>query len=433
MTPAETFAAAVQAILERLLTDTGASRTTLRLDEPSLGFRMVEVVAEALASGQPSMKGESTINHRAAGTGLWLEENRRLLVQDDLSRTEFAAPVALTGGFGVKAQMLAPVERDGRLEGWVSIHEAKATRPWSPAPRPPELRRSHHPSRDAPETIMRHILNRRHALMLLGAGGAAAVGRSASAAPASLDAFKAAKVMKIGVEAAYVPFTYRDNTSKIVGFDIDAITAYLKPIGIVPEFIDTQWSGIIPALQSGRFEMVPTMSYTKERLERVLFSRPYADASQALLIRARDKDRIRTIEDMSGLVLGNKLGSAGATLQPRLEERLKAARGAGFKDVKIYDDHPAAYLALAQGTVDGVLNTLPTLGVVLRDRPTTYALVRDVGPKNSHGYAFRKEDTELAAFFDKRIGEMMASGELAALQDKWFGFRMDVPEAIPSF
>lgn len=131
MNTAESFTARVQEILDRLLAATGASRTTLRLDEPSLGLRMVEVVAEALAPGQGSMKGESTINHRAAGTGLWLEENRRLLVQEDLSRTEFAAPAALTGGFGVKAQMLAPVERDGRLEGWVSIHEAKSTRTWS--------------------------------------------------------------------------------------------------------------------------------------------------------------------------------------------------------------------------------------------------------------------------------------------------------------
>ena len=278
------------------------------------------------------------------------------------------------------------------------------------------------------------LLDRRQALALMGSGLAmAAWPRAAQAAPMTIDAVKQAGTLKVGVEAAYVPFTYRDNAGKIVGFDIEAIEAYVKPLGIKVEFIDTQWSGIIPALQAGRFEMVPTMSYTKERLERVLFSRPYADASQALLIRAKDKDRIKTIDDMSGLILGNKLGSAGETLRPKLEERLKAARGAGFKDVKIYDDHPSAYLALAQGTVDGVLNTLPTLGVVLRDRPATYSLVRDVGPKNAHGYAFRKEDKDLAAFFDMRIAEMTVSGELSALSEKWLGFKMDVPDAIPTF
>ena len=91
------------------------------------------------------------------------------------------------------------------------------------------------------------------------------------------------------------------------------------------------------------------MSYTKERLERVLFSIPYADASQALLIRSADKDKIKTIADMSGKVLGIKLGSPGETLKNRLETQLKTERGAGFKDVKTYDDHPAAYLALGAG------------------------------------------------------------------------------------
>ena len=275
--------------------------------------------------------------------------------------------------------------------------------------------------------------DRRTALALIGGGAAAAAfGRPAQAA-VSLDAIKAAGTVKVGCEAAYVPFTYRDNTGKIVGFDVDAVEAYFKPLGVKPDFIDTQWSGVIPALYAGRFELVPTMSYTKERMERVLFTRPYADASQALLVRARDKDKITTIDDMSGRVLGIKLGSPGETLKTRLEEKLKGARGAGFKDVKTYDDHPSAYLALGQGSVDGVLNTVPTLAVVMRDRPGLFAMVQNVGGQNAHGYALRKEDTELAAFLDKRIREMMASGEMAALQEKWFGFRMTVPGTSPSF
>src|SRR5207248_2063142 len=114
------------------------------------------------------------------------------------------------------------------------------------------------------------------------------------------------RVLAQQCQAAYVPFTYRDSSGKIVGFDVDVVGRYLAPIGVKAEFIDTQWSGVIPALYAGRFEMVPTMSYTKERLERVLFSIPYADASQALLIRSADKDKIKTIGDMSGRVLGVK-------------------------------------------------------------------------------------------------------------------------------
>jgi polar amino acid transport system substrate-binding protein len=249
----------------------------------------------------------------------------------------------------------------------------------------------------------------------------------------TVDKIKKAGELRIGCEAAYVPFTYRDKTAAIVGFDVEIIQKYLEPIGVKAMFIDTQWSGVIPALYAGRFDMIPTMSYTKERLERVRFSIPYADASQALLIRAGDKDKIKLIADMSNRVLGIKLGSPGETLKTRLDAQLKSDRGSGFKDIKTYDDHPAAYLALAQGSVDGVLNTVPTLSVVMRDRPGAFDMIQNVGQNNWHGYAFRKEDSDLADFFDKRIAEMKASGEIYKLQEKWFGFRMNLADKIPSF
>ena len=79
---------------------------------------------------------------------------------------------------------------------------------------------------------------------------------------------------------------------------------------------------------------------------------------------------------MSGRMLGVKLGSPGEVMRSPMDEQIKAARGEGFKGHKTYDDHPSAYLALSQGTVDGVLNTLPTLAKVKLDRPGHYEIVR---------------------------------------------------------
>jgi polar amino acid transport system substrate-binding protein len=142
--------------------------------------------------------------------------------------------------------------------------------------------------------MIQFSFDRRQMLQLLGTGAATGAlsswSHAVAAAPVTMEQIKKSGVLHVGCEAAYVPFTYRDSSGKIVGFDVDIVGRYLAPIGVKPDFIDTQWSGVIPALYAGRFDMVPTMSYTKERLERVLFSIPYADASQALLIRAADKD-----------------------------------------------------------------------------------------------------------------------------------------------
>ncbi len=118
-------------ILADLLKATRASRTTLRLDDARYGFDVSDVAAEALAPGQNSLRGQTSINQRAAATARWVEENRRLLVQHDLSRGEPRAPEALIRLYGVKAQMLAPIERAGRLDGWISVHEAGASRQWT--------------------------------------------------------------------------------------------------------------------------------------------------------------------------------------------------------------------------------------------------------------------------------------------------------------
>jgi maleate isomerase len=129
--PAGRLKARLDAIVAELRTVTRASRTTLRLDNPEHGFHVDDVAAEALAPGQRSLRGQTSIRQRAAATAQWIERHRRLLVQDDLAGAEPRPPGALVRLYGVKAQMLAPIVRDGRLEGWVSVHEARAARHWT--------------------------------------------------------------------------------------------------------------------------------------------------------------------------------------------------------------------------------------------------------------------------------------------------------------
>src|SRR6202022_1177606 len=107
---------------------------------------------------------------------------------------------------------------------------------------------------------------------------------------------------------------------------------------------------VIPALFAKKFDLVMSgLSYTAEREKKVAFSIPYVDASQAMLVRAADRGRITSMSQMNGKVLGLTTGSPGQTLEPKLDAALKAAGGPGFAQVKAFDDHPAAYMALAEG------------------------------------------------------------------------------------
>jgi polar amino acid transport system substrate-binding protein len=260
-----------------------------------------------------------------------------------------------------------------------------------------------------------------------------ALPRIAIAQSVTLDQIKKAGELRIGCEAAYVPFTYRQD-GKIVGYDVELADLICKALGVKPNFIDTAWAGVIPSLYAKKFDIIMSaMSYTKERLERVAFSIPYAEASQAMLIRSADGAKIKTVTDMNGRTLAVKLGSPGQILQERIDKELKSKGGGGFKEVRVFDDHPAAYVALAQNRVDGVLNTIPTLAMVLKDAPGRYAIVKGVGTDNWAGIAARKEDPEIIRFIDGELARLKADDRLYKLQEKWFGFRMTLTDKVPSF
>ena len=225
---------------------------------------------------------------------------------------------------------------------------------------------------------MTHV-SRRTLLGSLGAGLLMTTSRNATAAPQTIEAWKKAGEVKIGCEAAYVPFTYRDNTGKIIGFDIDFATKMLEPLGVKPIFIDAVWSGIIPALQAGRFDMIPTMSYTKERLgaravQHSLCGR-LAGAADPRYRQGQDQGDRRPVGQ--GARQQDRLGRRDAVQAVRRSAQKRAWRRLQGR-TRLYDDHPAAYLALAQGSVDGVLNTVPTLSVVLRDKPGTFVMIQGV-------------------------------------------------------
>jgi polar amino acid transport system substrate-binding protein len=278
------------------------------------------------------------------------------------------------------------------------------------------------------------MINRRDFLKASAAGAAASTfPRIALSQSVTLAAIKASGELKIGVEAAYVPFTYRQD-GKIVGYDVELAEIFCKTLGVKPNLVDTAWAGVIPSLYAKKFDLIMSaMSYTKERVERVAFSIPYAEASQALLIRAADASAIKGVSDLNSRVVAIKLGSPGQILQERINAGLKAAGGSGFKEVRTFDDHPSAYVALAQNRVDTVLNTIPTLAMVLKDAPGRYAMVKGIGADNWAGIAVRKEDPEIVAFLNSELARLKADGTLYKLQEKWFGFRMNLADKIPTY
>ncbi|MEV0598733.1 GAF domain-containing protein [Streptomyces sp. NPDC050315] len=118
-----------QEALTELLAATGADRTTFRVDLPAHGLHVDLTAGEALGEGIRSIRRDASLDQRRLNTVQWLERHRAPLVQPHF-RADPHPPQALIDVYGVNAQLLAPVERDGAMAGWISVH-SMAERDWT--------------------------------------------------------------------------------------------------------------------------------------------------------------------------------------------------------------------------------------------------------------------------------------------------------------
>ena len=119
----------IDALLHDLLASTGASRVTLREDRPDDVF---PVTHEALADGAAPITGVVTPDMARQPVVQQVQQGRQVVQDDCLASSEephFRAMLELYGG--LRAQIVTPVMRGGRVAAIVSLHQLGRTRQWT--------------------------------------------------------------------------------------------------------------------------------------------------------------------------------------------------------------------------------------------------------------------------------------------------------------
>jgi len=245
----------------------------------------------------------------------------------------------------------------------------------------------------------------------------------------ALADIKASGELKFGLEAQYRPFEFRDENNNIVGYDIDLGNAFAESLGVTAVPVDTNWSTVLESLYSGQFNMVlGGMTATEVRYEKVNFSVPYMDAASGLLV-----TKASGVVDFAGLA-GKAVGAGAGTPQIDMLTTCSSNASVAFDgDIQTFDNDALAYEALATGRIAGYSSSIVALLEASKANPDLVAM-----PWNCDGAfggswtaaAFRKEDDSLRAAFDAFIAAKAASGELEAMQLKWFG--QSFVEALPA-
>jgi len=82
--------------------------------------------------------------------------------------------------------------------------------------------------------------------------------------------------LRVGVEGAYPPFSWKESDGTLKGFDIEIAEAVCAELKRKCVLVEQDWDGMIPALLARKFDtIIASMSITEERKKRVDFSIKY--------------------------------------------------------------------------------------------------------------------------------------------------------------
>ena len=114
----------------------------------------------------------------------------------------------------------------------------------------------------------------------------------------------------IGLDDNFPPFGFHDESGELVGFDIDMAKEAAKRLGIEVEFKPIDWDSKETELNSKKIDAIWNgLSITPEPEKNILFSRPYENGPQILLVRADSP--IQGKADLAGKIVGTQQGSTG--------------------------------------------------------------------------------------------------------------------------
>ncbi|MBX3220667.1 MAG: ABC transporter permease subunit [Labilithrix sp.] len=229
------------------------------------------------------------------------------------------------------------------------------------------------------------------------------------AAPASgLARVRAAGVLRWGGDVqGGEPYVYGDpaRPDRLIGFEVEIADAIAKQLGVRAEFVQNDWSNLVPSLERGSFDVAMNgLEVTESRVGRVRFTRPYYVFAARLMARADDAS---ILPDLLAL-RGKKVGTLANSFA------FEMLRGAA--EPVVYEGVEEPYVDLVHGRTDAVL-----LDDIIASR---YGAPREelrVVGDLSEGYyalAVRPSEPDLAAAIDGAIDALAASGELRRILDR---------------
>jgi ABC-type amino acid transport substrate-binding protein len=217
----------------------------------------------------------------------------------------------------------------------------------------------------------------------------------------------------------YKPLEYYENGTDgdIIGFDADGITALAEQWGLEAAFETVAFDGLVPALQSGRCDVLWSGLYLSEERLAVIDGYPYLSTGPALAV---PEDAAGDYEDELDLCGASFATQAGGAITSIVTTSSEACEEEGLEAIEIveYPSPSEAIASVLNGRLDGIIETdIALTEMVAATDGLSY--VGDVYPAETQFGAFAQKDSEMSTFLEEGITTLLEDGTFAEIAETY--------------
>jgi len=223
----------------------------------------------------------------------------------------------------------------------------------------------------------------------------------------------ARKKLIVGMELQYAPFESANDKGQPIGLDVELARLAAKDLGVELEIKDMEWTGLIPALQTGKIDLIISgITGTLERAKTITFSSPYFVTGLCALTsvkRAPDVTDVSQLDDAKRIIAVK----TGTTADLLSAQRFPKAT------VNRYKDESACVQEVVNGRADAFLYDQLSIAKHAKEYPgVTKALLKPF-TYEPFCIAMTKGDFDLWNWFEMFIARHKADGTLDELRERF--------------
>ena len=221
----------------------------------------------------------------------------------------------------------------------------------------------------------------------------------------------------IGLDDGCAPMGFRDAQGNIVGFDVDLAKETARRMNVAIEFKPISWNNKKLEITSGKIDMIWNgCDIMPEYKEYMIFSKPYMDNRQIILVRKGDTQGIHAVDDLAGKIVATQAGSNSEDYidsNPKLRD--------SFSKFMTYNNVKEGFEFLSAGKFDVIIVDEIAARYEIMKNPDAFEIIElTIGPVTEFGIGFRKNDVELRDRVQKVFDEMIKDGTAKKISEQWF-------------